>query len=326
MKNKKSEKSPMLLWAERECKIACKRENPDHKFLGRQFDYGCACYEAAYKVYKLMDKMGHSGASWSITTNIINDLLKGRPLSPITDKDFEEFKHIDSLSDSIQCSRYSSLFKRTDENGNVSYKDIDRVYYIDIEEPSNTWSGSTKVVDELFPIALPYMPPKTPYKIYVKKFLCDKKNGDWDTTGIYYIITPEGERVDVNKFMTVKDSKDVEITKEEFESLLETKRIDKLHNKISEHLIWTLLYNSSNDEESARRLEKWNNLPNETKKDFTDKLNKLCMFFEEEENFKYNTFSMHQALCTGKYESYKMCRELVEIADLLKNILHTISW
>ena len=37
-------------WAEKEIKIACKKENPE--WDGKSFDYGCACYQSALKAFK----------------------------------------------------------------------------------------------------------------------------------------------------------------------------------------------------------------------------------------------------------------------------------
>ena len=38
-------------WAEKEIKIACKKENPDR--AEGEWDYGCACYESALKVARI---------------------------------------------------------------------------------------------------------------------------------------------------------------------------------------------------------------------------------------------------------------------------------
>ena len=39
----------MYKWAEQECKLACKKENPNFDFGSDDFDYGCSCYESALK-------------------------------------------------------------------------------------------------------------------------------------------------------------------------------------------------------------------------------------------------------------------------------------
>lgn len=75
----------MLKWAENKIRLACERENPDRK--EGEFDYGCACYESAFKAFKSLIEDGHSGMSISITRNILNRLIIGQPLTPIEDMD-----------------------------------------------------------------------------------------------------------------------------------------------------------------------------------------------------------------------------------------------
>lgn len=326
----------MYEWAERECRIACKKENPDFNFDSEDFDYGCSCYKSALKAYKSLCEDGHSGASFNFTRRILERLMEGQPLTPITDEDFfiecPEY-HVMSnkwlaeygLKSDIQCPRMSSLFRKETLDGKVSYSDINRAYCINIEKPSETYSSAKdRVVDELFPITMPYMPEKGKYKVYCQTFLTDKKNGDFDTQAILYVITPDGKRVDVNRYQTEKDGKMVDITKEEYEAMLE-KRIDRLRNKVANNLLWTLLSNSASEEEIKRRETIWNDLFPSTRKGIEDSLRQMCAFFEVPENYKYNTFEIHQELCMGNFDSFKDINELVEIGVFLQNILKRLE-
>lgn len=101
----------------------------------------------------------------------------------------------------------SSLFKHIYADGTVRYTDIDRCYEIDINNPNNTFSSGlvTKIIDEMFPISMPYM-PEEPIKVYCEDFLTDKKNGDFDTRGVFYAVKPDGEKIEINRFF--KESKD----------------------------------------------------------------------------------------------------------------------
>ena len=157
----------MSEWAERECRIACKRENPDFDFDSDEFDYGCSCYKSALKAYKSLMEDGHSGASFGFTKNILIRLMEGQPLTPITDKDFFEGDNLRCLGDDeylkerglksdIQCPRMSSLFRKETLDGKVTYHDVDRAYFVDIENPSNTYSSCVSFLDELVPITMPY--------------------------------------------------------------------------------------------------------------------------------------------------------------------------
>ena len=323
-------------WAEQECRIACKKENPDFNFDSEDFDYGCSCYKSALKAYKSLCEDDHSVASFNFTKIILERLMDGQPLTPITDEDFfivrpeypvesDKWLAEHSLKSWIQCPRMSSLFRRETLDGKVSYHDNNRAYCINIENPSVTFSSAKdRVVDEFFPITMPYIPEKGKYKVYCQTFLADKKNGDFDTQAILYFITPDGKRVDVNRYQTEKDGKMVDITKEEYEALLE-KRIDGLRNKVADNLLWTLLSNSASEEEIKRRETRWKDLLPSTRKGIEDSLRQMCAFFEVPENYKYNTFEIHQELCMGNFDSFKDINELVEIGVFLQNILKILE-
>ena len=323
----------MYDWAEQECRIACKKENPNFNFDSEDFDYGCSCYKSALKAYKSLCEDDHSGASFNFTRIILERLMDEQPLTPITDEDFEGGVSIFSdkdlasrgLKSEIQCPRMSSLFRRETLDGKISYIDNNRAYCINIENPFDTYSSAKDyVVDEFFPITMPYIPEKGKYKVYCQTFLTDKKNGDFDTQAILYFITPDGKRVDVNRYQTEKDGKMVDITKEEYDVLLE-KRIDRLRDKVADNLLWTLLSNSASEEEIKRRKTIWNNLLLSTRKDIEDSLRQMCAFFEVPENYKYNTFEIHQKLCVGNFDSFKDINELIEIGVFLQNVLKILE-
>ena len=323
----------MYEWAEQECRLACKKENPNFDFDSDDFDYGCSCYKSALKAYKSLAEDGHSGMSFSFTRDILERLMRHEPLTPITDDDFKGEDSICSdkdltsrgLKSEIQCPRMSSLFRKETIDGEVTYNDLDRAYYIDIEKPSDTFSSNTdKIVDELFPIKMPYLPEKGKYKVYVQTFLTDKKNGDFDTQGVIYLTTPDGKRIDVNRYYTEKAGKMVEISKDEYNELLE-KRVDKICNATAEHLLWTLISNSSSDDEINRREMMWNAWLPSTREGIENRLRQMCVFFENPENYKYNTFSVHQNLCKGKFDSFKDIDELVKIGKFLQGILEMLK-
>ena len=325
----------MVQWAEQECRIACKKENPDYNFDSDDFDYGCSCYKSALKAYKSLMEDGHSGASWNFTKRILERLMDNQPLTPITDDDFfingeevanecSEYLKEHGLKSDIQCPRMSSLFRKEYLDGRVVYQDINRDYFVDIEHPSDTYSSNSSFLDEMFPITMPYTPKKGKYVIYAQTFLCDKNNGDFDTKGILYVVTPEGEKVDVGIYMTEKDKKMVRISKEEYQELL-SKRIDKISVKAADHLIWTLISNSASDKEIDRRESEWKKLPVEEKMNIENELLEKCKFFDNPDNWKYNVFGIHQSMCTGNKSNLEGVRELEDISDFLQEILKKIS-
>ena len=320
--------------AEQECRLACKKENPNFDFDSDDFDSGCSCYKSALKAYKSLVEDEHSGMSFSFTRDILERLMRHEPLTPITDDDFKGGSLIYSdedlasmgLKSEIQCPRMSSLFRKETVDGKVTYCDVNRAYSINVENPSDTFycGRETNIVDEMFPIKMPYLPEKEEYKAYIQTFLADKKNGDFDTQGILYLITPEGKRIDINRYYTEKAGKMVEISKDEYDELL-ANRLDKICDTAAENLLWTLVSNSSSDEEIERREKIWKSISSSIKNDIESSLREMCMFFENPENYKYNTFSIHQSLCKGKFDSFRDIDELVKIGEFLQNVLKTLE-
>ena len=201
----------MQTWAEKEIEIACKRERADSKVEDGNWDYGCACYESALKAYKSLMGDGHSGFSIGMTKHILNRLIDGKPLTPIEDTEDVWNDIIDRNDEEgyicFQSRRMSSLFKYVYDDGTVKYKDIDRCYGVDINNPNYTFSTGlvTKIIDEMFPITMPYNPGKA-IAVYCEDFLTDKKNGDFDTRGVFYAVKPDGEKIEINRFF--KESED----------------------------------------------------------------------------------------------------------------------
>ncbi len=220
----------MLEWAKREVEIACKNENPDRK--EGEFDYGCACYEGALKAFETLCNQGHSGMSIKFTQHILNRLIDGRPLTPIEDTP-DVWNHIVDVNDGTveyQCNRMSSLFKKVYTDGSVKYTDVDRVYGVDIHNPDLTYKSGllTMIINEMFPIKMPYMPASKSYRFVTTDFLVDPKNGDFDTMALFTLTEPSGEKtMEINRyFRTPEEGEEetypgwVEISEDEY-----TKRV-----------------------------------------------------------------------------------------------------
>ena len=198
--------SEIVEWAEREIEIACKREAPNRK--DGEWDYGCACYESALKAYKSLAEDGHSGFSFSITKQIFDRLCEGKPLTPIEDtpdiwnKIAEDYSGV-----KYQCKRMSSLFKTVHPDGKITYNDINYYCCVNIDNTTIVYYNGLveKVVNELFPITMPYI-PEGKYKVFCEDFLTDPKNGDFDTIGIFELVRPNGEKISINRFFKVGTS------------------------------------------------------------------------------------------------------------------------
>lgn len=210
------------LWAEREIEILKSNNKPDG-----EFDYiGCCC-DSALKALKSLMEDGHSGMSIGVTKSILNKLIDGKPLTPIEDTediwdecgsygDDDKVKH-------YQCKRMSSLFKDVYQDGRIEYHDVDMVRGTDIDSPHSYYSNRkiTRLVHDMFPITMPYTPSENPYIVYCEDFLTDKAKGDYDTRAYLHMITPDGEKIELNKFYHEFDIHEPmkEISKEEYEEL-----------------------------------------------------------------------------------------------------------
>ena len=216
-------------WAEREIEILKSKNKPESD---EEFDYVGECAESALRAYKSLMSDGHSGMSISITAGILNKLIKGQALTSIEDTEdvWNESGGYSNEEEGIkqyQSNRMSSLFKYVYPDGTVKYSDIDRVTGINMAYPDATYTSGTlrDIVDEMFPITMPYSPKSKSYKIYTEDFLTDKSKGDYDTVGYLYMITPEGEKIELNKFYHEfnRHEEMKEITKEEYEELKKRK-------------------------------------------------------------------------------------------------------
>lgn len=202
----------MQTWAEKEILIACNREREASGVKENDWDYGCSCYESALKAFKSLMADGHSGMSIGLTKQILNRLIEGKPLTPIEDTDdiWNNISHFGSGDDKYivyQCKRMSSLFKYVYNDGSIKYSDVDNCYCVDLNNQSSRYHSGlvSRIIDEIFPITMPYSPGKA-IAVYCEDFLTDKKNGDFDTRGIFYAVKPDGEKIEINRFF--KESKD----------------------------------------------------------------------------------------------------------------------
>ena len=214
----------MSEWAKREVEIACKKENPN--WDGKSFDYGCACYQSALKAYQSLCEDGHSGMSFDLTKNILIRLMEENPLTPITDEDFfieddiplesEELLKKRGLKSNLQCPRKYSLFRKETLDGKIRYTDVDRAVYVDAN--GHCWSSGfvMEIIDKMFPITMPYNPSNQKYKVYGEDFLLDKRNGDYDHKAFLYVITPEGNKIELDEYYKEVNGEMVKISKEEY--------------------------------------------------------------------------------------------------------------
>ena len=201
----------MVDWAKREIELAKKRER-ETSGVEDGWDYGCACYDSALKAYESLCEDGHSGMSIGFTKQILNRLIDGKALTPIEDTP-DMWNHVGTHE--YQCKRMSSLFKEVDENGNVSYSDNN--YAIGVDVGNDALAYHSKLISDYvyskYPITMPYYPNSRPYKVYCEEFLYKKPDevGAYDHRALLYMIKPDGEREEVNKYFMEQGREMVEI-------------------------------------------------------------------------------------------------------------------
>ena len=112
----------------------------------------------------------------------------------------------------------SSLFKYVYENSKVTYSDIDRSYCFDITNPDMRYSFGlvTNIINEMFPITMPYSPANERIKVCCEQFLYSPDGGDFDSVGILYVDDPDNKRINVSRYFKEEDNKWVEISDVEY--------------------------------------------------------------------------------------------------------------
>lgn len=206
--------SNTLDWAKREVEIACGK-----KINLKEYHI----YNRALETFEHMYDDGLDNDSLNMFLQTLECLLKGNPITPIEDIEdvwneplvFKEFKN-------YQCKRFPTLFKNTHSDGTVKYCDFSRVSCIDIDNPYFSYSNNSKVleiIDELFPITMPYNPKKEHINVYCEDFLYDKDYVGFDTFCVLYAVK-NNSMVNIDRYfrkgeITEKDFL-VEISEEEY--------------------------------------------------------------------------------------------------------------
>lgn len=208
----------MLEWAKKEIEISFGKEDPNTE--EGDWRYGYECAQSALRAFEILCNDGHSGFSIKVTQEILNRLIDGKPLTAIEDiDDIWNYGFINKRGvKTFQCIRMSSLFKYIYPDGTVKYHDVNRYIAVEVDSPDVGFRNGLiiRIVHEMFPITMPYYPENKPYKVYTKELLTDEKNGDFDTIGVLYLIKPNGERVDINRYFKEEADDMVEIDIKEY--------------------------------------------------------------------------------------------------------------
>lgn len=210
----------MLEWARKEIELRKTFEGQGLK--EGEFDYGGSCCDSALKAFESLMEDGHSGASIHITKAILNRLIDGKPIMPIEDASdiWNEVSYDkETKTTMFQNKRMSSLFKYVDENGVNKYTDVNRYYAYTTSNPQFSYSSGliNRIIDEMFPIEMPYMPADKSIAVATKEYLTDKKNGSYDTVAVLHATLPDGTVATINRYFKEGNRREwVEIDKNEY--------------------------------------------------------------------------------------------------------------
>jgi hypothetical protein len=210
----------MYEYAKREIELAKALEVKEGNLDPNEFDYSGACYDSALKAFKSLTEDNHSGFSIGLTKYILNRLIDGTPLTPIVDTNdiWNEIPYDKEPKFRMyQCNRMSTLFKNVYDDGRITYNDLDAIQCVNVNTNDTYHFGLVeKIVGEQHPITFPYMPPDTPIRVYCDEFLTDKKNGDFDTVGIIYLIRPDNTKIIIDRYFKEVDKEWIEIKDREY--------------------------------------------------------------------------------------------------------------
>lgn len=165
-------------WAKNELKLARENEVKECKKEGDyqpgNEDYGLMCYDDAEKLFDIFNEQGHTGYSAMAICSIFERLVKGKPLTPVTDEE-DQWRMAYSLESTpekrYQHKRMSGLFKHVKKDGTVFYYDIGRVKAYDGEHNVFSTHHIDDIVSEYFPITFPYVGEEV--KAHVEDIGCD---------------------------------------------------------------------------------------------------------------------------------------------------------
>ena len=198
-------------WAKREIDIVCEKEGSEK--IDGGFDYICECYKAALNAFNDICENQYLRSGKQFMKHVLIRLIDGTPLSPIKDTDDIWDIVFDNGGYKVsQCNRMESLYKHVYPNGSVKYKDKNYYYCVDVENDNDRYTLDIveKIVYELFPISMPYM-PLGPVVVY-----CSIHE---DIVNVLYAIGPKGEHVNICRiFKAISDApnqKFIEITSKE---------------------------------------------------------------------------------------------------------------
>ena len=126
-------------------------------------DYNGELGKAVLELITVFSQQGHSGFSAELVASIFNKVSRYNPLTPLTGKDDEWFKHDDYEEDGKKVSVYQNIrcgniFKQSNRFNGQAYTLDGKVFS---DDGGQTWFTNS---ESMLPITFPYT-PQEPEKV-----------------------------------------------------------------------------------------------------------------------------------------------------------------
>ena len=223
----------MTEWGKKEIELAIEESKKEKLGEGEDAlnEYVEMVYKSALELFEKFCDQNHSGLSASLTKNVFNRLVEGKPITPINLESEDIWNSCDEeVGD--QCNRMFSLFRRKNPDGSYLYSDTDRIICQDIANKGHKFNSGlvNRIVNELIPIKSPYSPVERQITVYTADARSKNcTNGaDFDLFAIFYAYDKSAkQRIEINKFYKFEEKPgpegirelEVEITEQEFVEL-----------------------------------------------------------------------------------------------------------
>lgn len=187
----------------RECEVLLKT----HKYMS---DHDKKILEEATKTYMSLYKIfGLNHHDVLRIGNYIESFASEVPLTVIID-DPEDWATMRTTKKGMVkkewCKRWYDIFRETYEDGQVIYRDNNRVSAFDyIIGTYYNFGLCNLVYDEMFPITLPYKIGSEDAEFYFYPFLSnrDDEESEFDTAALLFIEKKDGEQIPVNRYFRI---------------------------------------------------------------------------------------------------------------------------
>ncbi len=206
-------------WAKREIKL-WEKQKPENficELNGEQLG------KTVLKMCKVLCDEIHNYSCYAEVLRIFTRLSELKPLTPVYGDEGEweaaciGYTYLIKGVKAYRNKRMSSLIKYVYDNGEVKYSDTDRTV-ICINQDGERFFPYVKgymIADELSPVEMPYYPEESRAKI---KICCE----DFEkkcVVKVFYVINPNGEKEEINKYFKYGGIHCEEISEKEFQEM-----------------------------------------------------------------------------------------------------------